>query len=457
MTSRGAWLALFAGYLLLQAVIRVATGPALELDEAEAFWFARELAPGYNAQPPLYFWLQWGMFRIAGEGVLALALLKALILWGAFAALFLLLARAVDVVQAGAAVLALALLPQILWEAQRALTHSVLVFAMAVGFVVLLHRMVTRGGWGTAVALGCVTGLGVLSKYNFVLLPAAFLLAAAVTPAGRRMEWRKVGAAMLLAGVIVAPVALWAMLNPQVATGSLHKLGLDGAGVVSARVAGIGSLVIGMAGFLAPAILVLGGLWLARERRAALRPDLVRYLAGGVLAAVLLLVAGVLVSGATEVRDRWLLPLLWPVVPAAVLWLWPVLSGRQRRGLMLGTGGLWVLAMVALPWASLRDPGWRAGDFAGLEAALAAAEPAPVAVASDVMWVLGNLARRNPDMPLRWTGTGEVPEGALLVTAAGEGAALAARLGLSAGEPVAHVMTRGTREFAVEILRVGPP
>ncbi len=45
------------------------------------------MALGYNAQPPLYFWLQWGMFQIAGEGVLALALLKALLLWGGAASL----------------------------------------------------------------------------------------------------------------------------------------------------------------------------------------------------------------------------------------------------------------------------------------------------------------------------------------------------------------------------------
>lgn len=451
MTNRAVWLTGFAVYLLAQVAVRMMVGPALELDEAEAFWFARELAWGYNAQPPLYFWLQWGMFQIAGEGVLALALLKAVLLWGAAAALFLWLADRVDVAQAGVAVLALGLLPQVVWEAQRALTHSVLVFACAVWFVVALHRMVERGSWRDAVILGLVTGLGVISKYNFVLVPVGFLLAVAVSRAGRRVAWRRVAAAMGIAAVVVAPVAAWALAHRDVAGGSLHKLGLDGPGFVMARVAGMGSLILGAASFLALAAVVLGGLWAARERRAALRPDVMRYLAGGVAGIIAVLMLGVLIGGATEVKDRWLLPILWPLVPAAVLWLWPVISARQRRGLGIGTGALWVLAMLMLPYAALRDPGYRSGDFAGLEAALEGRGP----VVSDVMWVLGNLAHRNPGMELVWAGSGG--GGAVLVAEAGQGAALAERLGLVAGSGEVIEIPRGARVMRVEVADLRAP
>ncbi len=451
MTGRGVWLLGFAVYLLLQVAVRVMIGPTLELDEAEAFWFARDLALGYNAQPPLYFWMQWGMFQIAGEGVLALALLKAMLIWGAAAALFLWLAARVDVTQAGVAVLALGLLPQVVWEAQRALTHSVLVFACAVWFVVALHRMVTRGGWGEAVVLGLVTGLGVIAKYNFVLVPVGFLLAVAVSRAGRRVAWGRVAAAMGIAVVVVAPVAVWALTYRDVAGGSLHKLGLDTPGFVAARAAGIGSLFLGAASFLALAILVLGGLWVARDRRAAMRPEVVRYLAGGVAGVMAVLVVGVLVAGATEVKDRWLLPILWPLVPAGVMWLWPVISARQRKGLGIGVGALWGLAMLALPYAALRDPGYRAADFAGLEAAVAGRGP----VVSDVMWVLGNLAFRDPEMDLVWAGTGGGP--GVLVAEAGQGGAVAERLGLVASEPVVVEIPRGRRVMRVEVADLRMP
>lgn len=80
MTRVWTWPAIFCGYFLVQVAIRLAFGPALELDEAEAFFYARHLSIGYSAQPPLYFWLQWGLFQVVGEGLLALALLKAMLL-----------------------------------------------------------------------------------------------------------------------------------------------------------------------------------------------------------------------------------------------------------------------------------------------------------------------------------------------------------------------------------------
>ena len=454
MTCRVAWIGLFGGYFLLQALIRVLIGPALELDEAEAFWFARELAPGYNAQPPLYFWLQWAFFGIFGEGIIALALLKAVLCWGAFSGLFLWLARQVSVRQAGVAVLALGLLPQVLWESQRALTHSVLVFALAVAFVLAFHRMLQRGTWRNTIVLGIVTGLGLIAKYNFGLVPAGFLLWVTITPR-RRLEWRRIAVAMAIAAAIAAPVAFWAFMNPGLAGASLHKLGLDPAGFARARAEGLLSLVIGVVSFLALAFLVFGGLWLARERRQAARPDAMAYLAGGVTGGIALLLAGILLTGATAVKDRWLLPVLWPLVPAAVLWLWPVLSQRQRRGLGIGAGLCWVVAMLALPYASLRDPGYRVGDFAGLEAAMAAVDPAPENVVSGMNWVLGNLALRNPEMPLVWAVTGGGP--GLILAPPGDGLRIADRLGLVAGPAVIHEVARGARVTVVEITPVAEP
>jgi 4-amino-4-deoxy-L-arabinose transferase-like glycosyltransferase len=326
---------------------------------------------------------------------------------------------------------------------------------MAAAFVVAFERMLRRGGWGDVAVLGVVTGLGVISKYNFVLLPAGFLLWAAVMRSGQRADWGRIGAAMALAAAIVAPVALWALVNREVAAGSLHKLGLDEPGVLRARGEGIVSLVVGVVSFYGVALIALGGLWLARDRRAALRPEVVRYLAGGVAGAGVLLIFGVLIAGATEVKDRWLLPVGWPLVPAAVLWLWPVLGARQRRGLGIGAGAFWVLAMVALPWASLRDPGYRAADFAGLEAAIAAVDPAPAAILSDMPWILGNLSLRGQAAPLVWTPKGG--QTGVLVTEAGAGVALAEALGLVPGEPVDHVIARGARETRVEIVTVAAP
>lgn len=444
------WPLVFAAYLVVQMVIRLVTGPAMELDEAEAFWFGRELALGYNAQPPLYMWLQWAVFRVTGETLLGIALLKALLLWVAGTVLFAILAREVDRRQAAVAVLALGLLPQVVWESQRALANSVLAFALAIIFVALMRGMSGKAGTGRFAALGFVMGLGTVAKFNFVLVPVGFLLWTYLSYGRVRLPLRGLVVALGVAAAVVVPVMAWVVLNPVLAGGSVRKLGLAEGGFLVARAEGLVSLAVAAISFLALAILVLGGLFLARERRAAERPEVARFLAGGAAAALGVVAVGVILSGATEVKDRWLLPILWPLVPAAVLWLWPVLGARQRRGLGIGVGLCWIVAMVALPYASLRDPGYRGADFAPLEAAIAGVDPAPDAVVSDMVWVLGNLALRNPDMPLVWAGTG-TGQG-VLVTLPGKGATLAERLGRQAGPGVTHEIRRGNCVTVVEIL-----
>jgi hypothetical protein len=132
-----------------------------------------------------------------------------------------------------------------------------------------------------------------------------------------------------------------------------------------------------------------------------------------------------------------------------------VLNPRQRRGLGIGAGLCWVVAMLALPYATLRDPGYRVGDFAGLEAAMAAIDPAPENVVSGMHWVLGNLALRNPDMPIVWAGKGGGP--GLILAPPGDGVRIAERLGLVAGPAVIHEVIRGARVTVVEITPVGEP
>lgn len=395
MTDRG-WLALYAAYVTGQAILRGLIGPTLELDEAEAFFFARDLAVGYNAQPPLYFWLQWGLFAILGQGIAALAVLKAALLWSFLAALHALLRAQLPAVAAGVAVLSLSFLPQVSWEAQRALTHSVLVLTMTAVAALVLWRVLMRGGWGEHLMFGAVLGAGLLSKYNFVLLPAGLLLAAATMPELRaRLRPARLGVAALIGLGLAAPSAVWAVMNPEIAGASLHKLGLNAApGWLAARMEGLASFAAALVAFLGLAIAILGPLWLTvRKGPAAPSPvPVVRWLGRGAAFGLALLLLGVVVGGATAIKDRWLLPVAWPLVPVAAVLLWPRLGGGGRRLLAGAGGGLWLVAAALLPWASLRDPGYRAADFAPLRAEIAAAGGAGATVVSDRVWILGNLA-----------------------------------------------------------------
>ena len=69
-------------YFAVQVAVRVFISPSLGKDEAEQVLLAQEWAWGYGSQPPLYTWMAILLFRVFGEGVLALALLKNLLLAG---------------------------------------------------------------------------------------------------------------------------------------------------------------------------------------------------------------------------------------------------------------------------------------------------------------------------------------------------------------------------------------
>ena len=431
-------------YAALQVVLRLLIGPSLELDEAEALYQSRRLAWGYGPQPPLYFWLQWGLFRVVGEGLLGLALLKALILSGTVLGLFALLRREAGAGPAAVAALSLSLLPEVVWEGQRALTHSMLALLMAVATTGLFVRALASGRWRDHFILGLGLGLGALSKFNFVLWPLGLLAAAALLPEWRRRVRppRLLGAAAT-AVAVTAPVALWMLRNPGLATGSVRKLDIGEAGGLAARLEGTGDLAMAGLTFVALAIVLLGVLAAGRSGRPAWPGPVAQMLAAASAASVLLLWLGLLASGATEIAGRWLLPVAWGFVPAAVLWLWPGLGAGARRGLVAVVGGLWLAVVPLLPYASLVDPGYRGADFGPLIERLRARGAGERPLEVEGQWVAGNLAFHAPDLSPRLLRAGEEPSpGALLVLDLADG-------GGASGEGEVVGIPRGGREVRV--------
>ncbi len=65
----------------LHLALRAAVSETLQLDEAEQIFLTQEFRLGYGSQPPLYTWLQAGVFVLVGKGVPGLALLKSLLLF----------------------------------------------------------------------------------------------------------------------------------------------------------------------------------------------------------------------------------------------------------------------------------------------------------------------------------------------------------------------------------------
>ncbi|WP_216824597.1 glycosyltransferase family 39 protein [Paragemmobacter aquarius] len=388
------WVALVIAYFAVQFTLRLHSAAGLEFDEAEALWYARSLQFGYNAQPPLYFWLQNLVFHLPLAPLTALALLKTMIFAAAVLAIFAIF-RQIDTKAAPAAMLSLGLLPEVVWEMQRDRTHTVLLLLLAAfGMLRILqsqqkHR--ETGGETGGASLGAILGLGLLSKPNFGFFALGLLVAS------RRVLRRPTASQILLAAAvalgIAAPWLIWAMTHPDLAGSSLHKLALAAENPFRRRLTGLGNFALALLAMLGLAALVLGPIW-ARVRPGPITQDGARIILQTAFASVLLFLLAVLVSGASQTQSRWLLPMVFLLPPVVTLHLHQRMSPASAKRMTACLALPWLVVLIALPLANRTAT--RQMDFAALDATL----PQGMATASTQTLLLGNLVNLGTDRPL---------------------------------------------------------
>lgn len=372
------WLLLFAAYGAAISVIRLSTPWLIEGYEAESFLWSLDLAWGYGVQPPLYAWVQWGLMRIFGEGLVAVTVMRSLCLAAIYGAGFLLARRFAGVAVAGMAALTLALIPEIGQTFLRTRTHNVLAVALVMVAVWAFLRALERGRRRDHALFGAMAALAVLAKATAAVFPLAMIVAALTFPAARAALLRPralIGLCVALA--LAAGPALWSYANFSLATASSAKFEMTGD-----RLAGFaGSLraLFDAFGFAAVAIglgmvLTRGPVAGSDERRLVFR--------AGVIALALAL-AGVLIAGASEIKERWMVAVLVPVVPVAAAAVMQR-SGRARY-LAAGLGALAaVVAMAGVPGKFLRRADVPYAAYAPAAAALETRAPARILAPKDI-------------------------------------------------------------------------
>ncbi|WP_428926457.1 glycosyltransferase family 39 protein [Marinibacterium sp. SX1] len=388
-------------YLAVQCAARVAAPGGLTIDEAEQMVATQALEWGYSTQPPLYTWIQMAVFEATGPGKLGLAAVKAGLLASTYLGVWTLMRqlRAGPTLAAVAVVGAL-LLPSLSYEAQKDLTHSVLATALAVWTTCLAVAALRRPTMPGFAALGLLIGAGLLAKWNFAILLIGLIPAIALDPRARG----HLGGWLLCAAVALAVIALpagWILSNWAVSTSGASKFAITQAPYLQRVVQAAGEY--GMALLSACGLLVLAflaGFDLRAARKAAGdetdadRALLQRCVILAIAATGLLTIA----LGATEVRERWLLPVLVLVPAALALWLGAGLTAR-RFHLFLGLGAALMLALaVALPLNMARggrNPAHAAIPFDRAAEAMELNDQ--LVLVSDRM-IAGNLRNVRPDL-----------------------------------------------------------
>jgi 4-amino-4-deoxy-L-arabinose transferase-like glycosyltransferase len=353
------FVAVTAAYCLGHVAIRLLAPGSVEHDEAEQLVLGQVLALGYGIQPPLYTWIQHAVFQTVGVGVFALALVKQGLLFATYLFCFLAARHMLeDARLAALAALSLWLIPQIGWEAQRDLSHSVLATALAAALVCVVVRLAEGPRTGLYVVAGLLIALGVLSKYSFGVFAAALLIAAASLEEFRSVLLHaRLGLSLAVAAVVVAPHLVWVAGDPRVVTVDMAaKLRLLDTWSVGAATRGLWELAWSVTRFVGPlvvvaAVLAPGALRRPRDRGGPRYRLLLERL---LLVELALLAVGGAGLGLVEFKTRWLQPLLWVVaLPLALRIRGTRPSLRRLRAfavIVAAVGILWLMAQLGAVW-----------------------------------------------------------------------------------------------------------
>lgn len=404
--DRAGWLlrhapAIILCYLGLHFALRTVMPGGLGWDEAEQLVVTQELAPGYGQQPPLYNWIQWAVFAITGPGKPGVALVKHVTLAAIYLGLWA-LARQLGASRqvAGVALLGGLLLPTLYWESHRDLTHLVLVAAISVWTPVAVIAALRDRTPGRFALVGLAVAAGCLAKWNYPLLLAGLGGALLADPRARSRLW------LVTAGVAVALVAVpaaWVLRNWALTTADRGAFEIERGPLLPLLAKSAGAFAQGLA--LEVLVLAVAMTAIFRLGAARVRPvdatcaDDRRLVERAVALSLLITLALTMAAGATEVLNRWLLPLVIVLPVVLALRLAPRMTPR-RTGVFAGLAvGLMLLMLVVFP-LHLRngdaDPSTQSAPFAAAPDALGLAA-GDVVHASDVL-LGGNLRLAEPGL-----------------------------------------------------------
>ena len=399
----GAVVLAVAGYFLLCIILRVSVSNSLEIDEAEQAFLSQFLALGYGPQPPFYNWLQYGLAEVIGTSLATMTILKngllflCCLFYGLAARLVLTDRRLPPI-----AMLGVLTLPPIFLLAQRDLSHTVAALFAVSLFLYSFLKTLKRPSLFSYILTGVAVGIGLMAKYNFVLVPVAAIVA--VLPErelrARILDWR-ILPAIAVATLIVLPHAYWMLQNFGFASGgTLNEMReREAEGFLLQAFYGVyslGSAVIG--GSLVP-LLVFGLVFRGKLRAIWQAESPWRRIIGRMLAlcliAVLLVVLGV---AATHVREKWLVLFLVLIplylclkIEAANIDLTDSLRRFFLLVLVIVLGALVLVSARAVvrPWfgdySRLNIP------YAALAEAVAQAEGQPALILANDKQIAGNL------------------------------------------------------------------
>lgn len=398
---------LIAAYMAAHVWLRVASSPTLDLDEAEQLVLSQCLQLGYGTQAPLFTWIQTLLIRVFGPNVFPLALLKSVLLAAIFTAGYAVAARLLPEARRSTAAASLFLLPYLVYQSLRDSSHSIILTLACTLSLWLILRLADRRDTAGYLALGACLAAGCLSKYNFALFLIPAAIATIAVPEFRPIvRDPRILLTAAVAIALVAPHAVWLAGHFDAATaGSFEKLKAKELSAFRS----LAKLAECLFRFAAVALVAFAvafpRFWLKAGDRSP-RPNsrwLGWFIGSGLVGLGVMMVA----SRATDLSERWLLPLLFCLPIALYLRATDLTPIAERRfAWCLGIAATAVpvaLAAHVFLGPALGHPIRKSIDFSPV-LHIAVTRDAPRTILAQNFFLAGNLKRLFPRAQIRVPG-----------------------------------------------------
>ncbi len=304
---------MIAAYFFFQVIVRLLTTNTAVLDESEQIMLSQYFAWGYNAQPPLYTWLQIGFFKIFGITIIGLSLLKNSLLFVTYFFVYKIgMLVSQDKLKSVLGSLSLILIPQISWESQVDQTHTVLLTTATVcTFFFYSQIILKKSQIITFLFLGLSAAIGLLAKYNFVLVLIGLLGTALIVPAFRKNFFqKKLWVSIIIIFAAVLPHSIWFMTHFDLATSStVERMNVLQSGEKVKDISqGLSNLFISILAFIFPSSIFF--LFFFRKNIYLNKNIGSKIILWFTVIVFTCLVLMILATGITNVKERWLQPFL---------------------------------------------------------------------------------------------------------------------------------------------------
>ena len=329
---KGQW---FVGSLVLLSFLAIIiigqSKISLELEDAEQSYYTQSWRMGYDDQPPLYTWMQKATNNIFGLSKFSLSFLRGVLYAATLAGLFFLGKKILNNnYKAQFVVLSTALVPVFSDFAFRRLSHTLLLCFTVVLSCLALAYLKERKSLGNYVFLGVCLGVGMLSKYNYVLFVITISVAVLLSKdlRGIILDTRII-IAVIVGLLLFLPHIYWIFSDDH-----LQKIQESVSLKMHEKASGTIILAPMWKTFTAfiqtASLLVLATLFLWWLKRIKWRlPEGSKWFFLLFVVQILVLLVFFVITDVRNVEARWLLPLLLPYL---VLWTGCLSKDKGRLG-----------------------------------------------------------------------------------------------------------------------------